>query len=153
MNKIHNTEKTKKYVEARALGNSQERSALMAGYQDPGEGKKLEKKPNISEELARIRAETATNTGITREDVVGMLVDAGGMARIIGDVTGLVAAARELGKILGYYAPEVKKTLHGVDKATLKAALEELSDDELHKLAQARVIEGDFVRMLDGPKQ
>ena len=91
----------------------------------------------------------AANTGVTKEEVVGMLVDAGQMARLVGDPTGLVAAARELGKMLGFYAPEVKKTLHGLDKGTLKKALEELSDEELHKLAHAKVIDGESVRVLD----
>ena len=134
-------EKAQVFVEARAKGINRDQSSIIAYGTDENAHRH---EVTVSDELARIRAETAQNTGVTKEDVVGMLVDAGSMARTIGDPSGLVAAARELGKMLGFYAPEVKKTLHGVDQATLKKALAEMTDDELYKLAHAKAIDGQF---------
>lgn len=105
-------------------------------------------KGSASNEIARVRAEVASNGDLTRADIVQMFLDAGSMAKLTGEASSLVAAARELGKLLGFYAPEVKKTLVGVDEATLKKVLNEMDDDELHRLANARVIDGESVRLL-----
>lgn len=151
MNKKRKPEE-KKFIEARASGLSVARSAIIAGI-PPITGKHLLEKPDVKQEVAIIREKIAETKGASKDDVIGMLVDAGNMARIAGDPSGLVAAARELGKMLGYYAVEVKKTLHGVDKNDLKKALEELSDEELRKLASAKVIDGEYTRVLDAPDE
>ena len=144
------TPKQKKYAEARAKGLSREQSALMAGYtsstNDPNTSR-IEGNVNVQQELARIREETIKNTGVTKEDVVGMLMDAANMAKLQCDPVGVVSAARELGKMLGFYAPEVKKTLHGVDQESLKAALTSMSDEELLRLSNAKVIDGKAERV------
>lgn len=138
------------YVENRARGLSREQSAILAGYPAGQEaGKQVEAQTSVSVELAKIREMMAKDSGVTREDIVQMLLDAGALAKFQGDATGLVAAARELGKMLGFYAPEVKKTLHGVDKASLKKALSDMSDEELYKIANARTLEGEAKRITD----
>jgi hypothetical protein len=141
------TTQQKQYAENRAFGMSEERSAIAAGYAE-----KINEREAVQEEIARIRRITAANTGVTKEQVVQMFMDAADFAKILGDPAGLVAAAREIGKMLGYYAPEVKKTLIGVDKSTLKKALQEMSDDELHRIATAKVIDGESTRILDLPQ-
>lgn len=144
------TDKQKAYAEARGKGLNRAESAVMAGIAPETKDPNLttvENSKGVQEELARIRAETIANTGVTKEDVVQMLLDAGSMAKVMADPTGLVAAARELGKMLGFYAPEVKKTLKGVDKDSLRRVLEEMSDEELQKLANARVIDGQSKRV------
>jgi len=137
-----------KYVKNRARGMSREASAILAGYPAGQEaGKQVEEQPSVAAELARIRLEMANGAGVTKETIIQMLQEAGILAKMQGDASGLVAAARELGKMLGFYAPEVKKTLVGVDKNTLKAALAEMSDDELYKIASAKPIEGESKRL------
>lgn len=136
------------YVDNRARGLSREASAILAGYPAGQEaGKQVEEQPTVAAELARIRALTAANANVTKEEVVQMLVDAASLAKFLGDPTGLVAAARELGKMLGFYAPEVKKIMHGMDKNQIKLALAEMSDEELYKIAHARAIEGEFKKL------
>lgn len=139
------TPKQKKYAESITLGISKDRSAIMAGT-DSANAKRFEASAMVQAEISRIRAEVIKNTGITREEVVAMFMEAAGFARILGDSMGLIAAAREIGKMLGHYAPEVKKTLHGVDGASLKKALKDMNDDELYKLVGSRTIEGQSVR-------
>jgi len=136
------------YVTNRARGLSREASAILAGYPAGQEaGKQVEEQPSVAAELARIRAAMAVNSGVTKEEVVQMLQDAALLAKVQGDATGLVAAARELGKMLGFYAPEVKKIMHGMDKEQIKQALQDMSDDELYKIAHARTIEGEFAKL------
>lgn len=139
----------KKYVEARAKGLEKVQSALIAGYAPCAEGVKVENSLTVQEQLAKIRAETAANSGITKEDVVQMLIAAADMAKVMADPQGLVAAARELGKMLGFYAPEVKKVTHGLDKNSLRAVLDEMTDEDLIRLSNARAIEGEAVKVLD----
>jgi hypothetical protein len=87
------------------------------------------------------------SSGVTKEDIVQMLQDAALLAKVRGESMGLVAAARELGKMLGFYAPEVKKVMHGMDKTQIKEALSQMSDEELYKLAHARTLEGEFKQL------
>ena len=149
------SKKQKGYVDNVVKGISKDRSAIMAGATTDAV-KYFDVSPLVKAELARVRKEAIENTGVTKEEVVNMFMEAANFARILGDPMGLIAAARELGKMLGHYAPEVKKTLHGVDAATLRKALKDMNDDELYKLAHARTIEGEVVRGLRGdeaPKQ
>lgn len=135
------------YVKNVTKGIPRHQSAVLAGYPDNDKVERaVEESVNVRTEIARIREETVKNTGITKEKVVEMFVEAGNMARVMSDPQGLIAAARELGKMLGFYAPEVKKTLHGVDQASLKKALEDMSDEDLMKLANSRtlLIEGTY---------
>lgn len=144
------TKKQKAYIGNRARGLSQRESAIMAGYPDDGaDTNKVEASPSVQQELARIRAETAVNCGITKEHVVQMLLDAAEMGKAAGEAQSVVSAAREIGKMLGFYAPEVKKTLVGVDQASLKRALENMDDDDLMKLVNARAIDGEFKRLTE----
>ena len=70
-----------------------------------------------------------------------MLKDAADLARLQADPTGIVQAAREMGKMLGFYAPEVKKITRDMNKQDLQKLLSELTEDELLKLANAKVID------------
>lgn len=130
------------YVKHRARGLPRERSALLAGYTEKAPNlTRIEASPNVQVELARIRAETAENTGVTKEDVVELLKTAAELAKVQADPTGIVAAARELGKMLGFYAPEVKKITKGLDQQEFQKLLSNMPDDELLKIANARVID------------
>jgi phage terminase small subunit len=133
----------KQYVHHRARGLPREQSALLAGYSDQGINlTKLEKSVSVQEELARIKALTVENTGVTKEKVVEMLKEAADMAKLQADPMGMVSAARELGKMLGFYAPEVKKITRDINKDDLQKLLSEMPEDELLRLANARVIDG-----------
>lgn len=142
------TKKSKVYSEQRARGLTRAASAIVAGLStDDGSLSKLEARPSVQEEIARLRAETAENLDIKKEYVVDLLQTAACMAKISGDVTGLVAAAREIGKMLGFYAPEIKKIVKGLDAKELQKVLTQMSDEELYALKHGRTFEGDFKRL------
>lgn len=140
------TPKQKGYAENLAKGIPKDTSAILAGASKESV-KKMDASPFVKDELARIRKEAIENTGITKEEVIGMFVEAGNYAKILGDAMGLIAAGRELGKMLGYYAPEVKKIEKGINGLELRKALKDLSDEELFKLAHARTIDGESKRV------
>lgn len=131
-----------------ARGVDRKASHIAAGFTgDKDNARKLEQDPEVAAEIARLRAETAKNCNITKEMVADGLRRAADMALSNLDATGMVAAWRELGKLLGYYAPEVRKIEKQINKKDLKAALEDLSDEELRQLSQGRVIDGQFKRI------
>lgn len=120
----------------------------MAGYADDDKtARQVEESPNVQAELAKARAETAVAVRTTKEDVAQMMLDAADMAKTLADPQALVRAAAELGKLLGHYAPEVKKIEHGVDKDSIKRAVAQLSDEELLKLARGRIVEGEVLNV------
>ncbi len=138
------------YVNNRAKGIPRQESAIMAGYSEADKsGKSVEMSPVVKNALAAAREEAIKNTGVTKEQVVAMLTEAADMAKTLSDPQGLIAAARELGKMLGFYAPEVKKTLHGVDQVELKKALEAMTEEELLRMANSKmkVIDGTCERL------
>ena len=140
------------YVKNRARGLPRQQSAVMAGYADVDKaGEQVEKSPDVQAELAKIRAETAANLDITKEDVARMLKDAFDMAVTMADPQAMVRAAAELGKMLGHYAPEVKKHLHGLDQES-KDALQRLSDADLLRLSRGRVIDSTATEVKDPEK-
>jgi len=147
------TEKQKGYIENVTKGISKDRSAIMAGATSDNVPY-FEASPLVKDELARIRKEVIENTGVTKEQVVGMFMEAANFARILGDSMGLISAARELGKMLGHYAPEVKKIEKSIDKNELRKALKDMNDEDLYKLANARTIDGtaESVKDTDVPK-
>jgi phage terminase small subunit len=142
------TDQERKYAKNRARGVGRSQSAVLAGYSgDPHNAAKVEERPDVAEEIARLKAETAQNTKISKEAVAEGLKDAADMAKLMADPQGMVAAWRELGKLLGFYAPEVKKIEKGINKGELRKALEDLKDEDLMQLANGRVVEGEFKRV------
>lgn len=130
------------YVAARERGLTREDSAVMAGYPaDQKAGEAAEKSPNVQDELAKARKAMAASTGITREEVLKGLKDAADMASTMADPQAMVRAWSEIGKMLGFYAPDKKVHVHELGKAT-QDALRNMADDELLRLAHGRVVEG-----------
>jgi len=139
-----------KYVAARETGASKQRSAIMAGFSDTDKsGAHVENAPAVQEQLAIARAEFAKETGITKQAVLQGLMEAADMAKLLADPMAMVRAWSEIGKMMGHYAPEVKKHLHGLDKES-RDALKALPDDQLHRLAKGTIIEGEFEEVKDG---
>lgn len=138
------------FVAARERGIDREKSAIMAGAPpNQGAGKQMEKSLVVQEELAKARAELAAVTGVTKEDILAGLVAAANIAREMADPAAMVRAWAEIGKLMGHYAPEVKRHEHGMNPED-RELLKRLPDNELHKLARGRVIEGEAKRVEEG---
>lgn len=130
------TPKQAAYVELRAMGADQN-NAVKTAY-GPGmnttDAKDLEANPKISAALINERAKNAYMLGLTRDKVLRGFMDAIDQAKLLADPLTQIAGWREIAKVCGFYAPEVKKVeLTGSSKAILDR-MQAMSDEELLKL-------------------
>ena len=131
------TTQQREVVEHRAAGDSSPNAMARAGYNDqPSYGYRMAKMPNILalyNEEKRLYEEASQ---MTRKRVMDMLVDAYDMAKLMSEPASMVSAAREVGKMCGYYEPvktQVNVTVNGqvsIDR------MSRLSDDELLKIIE-----------------
>lgn len=154
------SEKSKKYAAARAHGASRAKSAIIAGVVPPGTSlteanniafDKEKKSTAIQQQIRHIKNDLMADMGVSKREIVEMLMTAAQMAKVAGEAMSLVAAAREIGKMLGFYAPITH--VHDVNKEGLKHLLEEMSDEDLYKLSKAKTIDGEATRIETAPDQ
>jgi hypothetical protein len=146
------TEKQRMFVRFWASGETPRTAAAMAGYSQNSNGVwwALHKDPAIlkmyREEVAIFREASK----MTRQKVMDMLREAYDMAKIKAEPA--VAAAREIGKMCGFYEPEVKININLGAKA--QEALTKLSDKELLELIESGddVLEGEAMRVEEVPQ-
>lgn len=142
------TDQQSQYVEARASGLNKKDSLASAGYSaTPSIATELEKTPSVKELLSLEYRKNAGILGITRDDVLRGLMEAVTDAKMLADPTSQIAGWREIAKICGYYAPEVRRIELGTSAKNYMQHLEQLDDVELLKLAEADVIDVDFTEV------
>jgi hypothetical protein len=144
------TVKQSAYVEARAMGVDMQ-NAVKTVY-GPGmnttDAKDLETNPKITAALASERAKNAFMLGMTRDKVLQGFLDAIDQAKMLADPMSQIAGWREISKVCGFNAPEVKKIeLTGTAKRIVDR-MQSLSDQELLEIANAEDIP--FVERIDG---
>jgi len=131
------------YVELRTQGSTPVVAASMAGYADPdATAARLEKDLTVRTAIEYSLRKLSHETQVTRNDVINMFQDAFRVASTSGEMT---MAAREIGKIIGAYAPiqiETKSHVH-----ITKEKIAGMSDEELARMA---AIEGESTRIEDG---
>ena len=134
------TEKQAKFVEAKLHGLSDNAAAQAAGLAN---GTNASRSPTVKEQLAAARRWLTDTTQITRLDVIEGVIDGIECARMQGDAGNVIKGWTEVGKILGHYAPEVKKVELSLGQSQLLAKFEALSDADLLAIAEGRVINGE----------
>lgn len=120
-----------------AEGDTIPNAMARAGYNDqPSYGYRMAKMPNILalyNEEKRLYEEASQ---MTRKRVMDMLIESYDMAKLMSEPATMVSAAREVGKMCGYYEPtktQVNVTLNGQVNV---AQLGRLSDEELLKIIE-----------------
>lgn len=136
------TEKQAAFVESALDGNLPAHAAVAAGYSSATLGAQVMQSEDVRNALAEARSELSSAAQIKRGDMVVVLVEAIDMARMMADPMGMIAGAREVGKMLGLYAPEEKKIDLTVNQQRLRSQFEGMSDQEL-----LDVIEGTSTRL------
>lgn len=124
--------KERRYCEARMSGAVPVQAARMAGL-DSDQAIEIERKPAVAQALRSTQKLQQYERKLSRDDVLNGLLDATHMA---STATELVAAWREIGKVIGAYEPE-KKEITVRDQRQIQ----EMSDDDLARLAS---IEGEY---------
>ena len=132
------TKPQEKFVKARMAGLNIKQAQEVSGCS--GSEKTVEA---IRHQLQAARSWLTNTTQITRLNVIEGFIDGIEMARMQGDSGNVIKGWVEVGKILGHYAPEVKRIELTMDQGRLKSKFEGLSDAELLAIQQGRVLDGE----------
>lgn len=145
------TESQEAFVEGVLDGKSKGQAALDAGYSSPSASSTIAKSEAVQVALAERREELSSATQITRAGVLNGILDAIEMARLMADPTAMLTGYRDISKMMGYNAPEVKKVEISDTSDRLHRRMQSLSDEDLLKIingeADMDVIEGEARRV------
>lgn len=143
------TELQRAFVKLRAAGEPPTNALFRAGFSEsnPKYAYRLEAMPNIARALAAERAAYAKAAEISKKDVMDMLKEAYDMAKLMSEPASMVSAAREIGKMCGYYEP--KKVDLTISTAG-KRKVEQLSDEDLFKMIEEATAEVSAIAYDDG---
>ncbi|MBK7791580.1 MAG: terminase small subunit [Betaproteobacteria bacterium] len=88
-------------------------------------------KPDVAEGVQSGEARVAAMTELTRERVLTGLREAVALARERQEPTAMITAWREIGKLIGAYAPRVQRVELSAAGYELRARYDVMTDDEL----------------------
>lgn len=127
------------YVEAVLDGAPKSQAAKAAGYTAPPAV--IERSDDVAHALHFARSELSGALQVKRADMIEVMLDAIGMARTMGDPTAMIGGAREISKMLGFYAEEKKVIELTMNQDRLQQKFQSLSDADL-----LAIIEGESHR-------
>ena len=127
--------KQAKFVAEYLVDSNGARAAVAAGYGVAGSrvaAHRLLTNANVQKALQARQTADATRLSIKRIDVLKSLLDAFAMAKEQGNPAAMVSAARECGRLMGYYAPERQQVeVMNESKTASQERLKRMSDAEL----------------------
>ena len=127
------TEMQKKFIKGIAEGESVDTAMKRAGYNDqPSYGYRILKMPNAQALLQQYQREYAQVSQMTKKKVMDMHMEAYEMAKLMAEPATMVSAAREIGKMCGFYEP--KKIDININGSTATRRLEQMDSDDLERL-------------------
>lgn len=134
-------------VNALMTGHTESDAMRAAGYH-PANAQNVMRHENVQQLLAEARGEISEITTIQRLDVMNIFLEAIDMARTLADPANMISGADKLAKMMGYYAPEVKKIEVSNDVEVLKSKFQQMSDDELLEVLanRGKVIDGEVLQ-------
>lgn len=132
-----------KFCQFRAEGDNIANSLARAGYstKDVSYGSRLSVMPNVKREIARLQAEYQKAAEVSKRDVMDMLKESYEMAKLMAEPATMVSAAREIGKMCGYYEP--KKVQVDVSVSG-NVKFEQISDTELFAMIEKAAREAEM---------
>lgn len=144
------TEKQRAFAREYARGNSVPNAMARAGYStaDYSLGYRLIKMPNVLKIIDAERRAFEEENAMSRKKVMDMLLESYDMAKLSAEPASMVSAAREIGKLCGYYEPRKVQVDVNVQGSIAMGRLNALSDAELLKLIES----GDAGTLLEGPQ-
>ena len=145
------TEQQVKFARLWAKGESPTSAAILAGYSESCANAyswKLRQDPGVLKiyNAEKLKYEAACD--MSRKKVMDMLIDGFETAKLVCEPASMIAAAREIGKMCGYYAPVETKLAVSITGNIMVDRLNKLSDAELMKLIEAPA-DGDDPSIID----
>lgn len=129
------TDQQKRFVKAFSSGENMTNSLKAGGFStvSVAYGYRMLEMPNVAKALKEQQAAYALASEMSKKDVMDMLKEAYDMAKLMSEPSSMVAAAREIGKMCGYYEP---KKIDLTVSTTGRKKIELLTDEELFKLME-----------------
>lgn len=134
------TEGQAAFVDAKLAGMSDYLAAEQANLTN---GSLAARSQKVQEEIAAARAQMSDLTTLKRLDVIEGIMESIDMARMMSDPQAMIKGWTEIAKILGHYAPEVKRVELSMSQGRLRSKFEALSDEDLLLIAEGKVIDGE----------
>ncbi len=135
-------------VDATLQGKDRAAACAAAGYAHPFAIQNQPfKSQAVQAALREARDELSSAAQITRADIINGFMDAINIARLAGDPASMIKGWSETAKVLGLYAPEVKKIEMNMSQQRLQSKFESMSDADLLDIIHGRaplVIEGEY---------
>lgn len=126
------------FAQAWAAGESVSSASLRAGYSQDSIGYRLIRMPNVRRAYDAEKRKYEEACQMTRKKVMDMHLEAFEMAKLMAEPASMVSAAREIGRMCGYYEP-VKHTVDvNVQGEVTVRTLNQMSDAALLKFLQGQ---------------
>lgn len=134
MNPLTLTPRQARFAAEYLLDLNGTRAAIAAGYSAAGAAvtaSKLLTNAKVAAVVRREQAEAANRLQVRRDEVVAMLLAAFEVARARAEPAAMVSAAREVGRMLGLYAPVRVDAVVDVAELAARGQFERMTDAEL----------------------
>jgi phage terminase small subunit len=138
-------EQRKVFSDALLEGHNNSDACRAAGYH-PSNAANVMRHEDVQMYLEEARSELTDITTLKRLDVLNIFIEAISMARTMSDPAQMINGAKEVGKMMGFYEPEIIK-LETASSNVLASKFKALTDAELLEIAagRAKVVEGEVV--------
>ena len=146
------TEQQRVFVDAIVAGKPPKIAGRIAGYAHPDiHSYKVLKADRIQAAIRYLYKKHEKVADISRKKVMDGFLEAIEMAKIQADSGNMVAGWREIAKMCGYYAPEVKKIDLNITAKRVIDKMETLSDEDLLRMVEesGQIIEMEAVELLE----
>ena len=127
------TVKQELFIREYLIDGNGARSARSAGYSEKTARQIATEnlsKPDIQAAIATKQQETAVKLELRKEHVLLAHMEAISLARAQGQPMAMISGLREVGKLMGFYSPEVVEVSVSSENAMM-AKFQAMSDDEL----------------------
>ena len=102
---------------------------------------------DVREYLDKNRSELSNALQINRGEIVAGMMEAIDLAKLIADPGSMIRGYTEIAKMLGLYAPEVKEVHITMGQRAIANKYEAMSDEDLLKIAEGNVVDGEFTHV------
>lgn len=131
------TEQQKKFAKAWAEGDTIPNAMQRAGYNhQPSYGYRMAKMPNVLALYNKIKKQYEEASMMTKKKVMDMLMESYEMAKLMAEPATMVSAAREVGKMCGYYEPKKVTVDVNVSGNITMQQMSKMTDAELLEVIQ-----------------
>lgn len=134
------TTRQARFVEEYLVDGNGTQAAVRAGYSASGaytEASRLLRNAEVAKAIKTRQEADSERLRVSRERVVAMLLAAYDQARVQAEPAAMVSAARELGRLMGFYAPTQARVEVELAAAAEQGRFETMTDAELSYVIQS----------------